>query len=129
MAGKVPQTLINELVRINRLSKTDADALVAGALQEGKDVGAALIESGVMSDGELAKFKSDLYRIPQVDLEKTEPDPEAFKEISEDVAGFYRVVPFAVDGGVLKVGIIDPEDINALEALKFISSDKGLKQT
>jgi len=127
MAGKVPQTLINELVRINRLSKTDADALVAGALQEGKDVGAALIESGVMSDGELAKFKSDLYRIPQVDLEKTEPDPEAFKEISEDVAGFYRVVPFAVDGGVLKVGIIDPEDINALEALKFISSDKGLK--
>ncbi|MEK9208570.1 MAG: GspE/PulE family protein [Patescibacteria group bacterium] len=127
MAGKVPQTLINELVRISRLSKADADALVAGALKEGKDVGAAIIESGVMSDAELAKFKSDLYRIPQVDLEKTEPDPNAFQEISEDVAGFYRVVPFAVGGGVLKVGIIDPEDINALEALKFISSDKGLK--
>jgi type IV pilus assembly protein PilB len=45
----------------------------------------------------------------------------------KDVAGFYRVVPFAVGDGVLKVGIIDPEDINALEALKFIASDKGLK--
>jgi type IV pilus assembly protein PilB len=28
---------------------------------------------------------------------------------------------------VLKVGILDPEDISALEALKFIASDKGLK--
>jgi type IV pilus assembly protein PilB len=127
MSGKAPLTLINELVRTNRLSKADADALVAQALKESKDVGAAIIEAGVMSDEQLAKFKSDLYRVPQVDLEKTEPDPDAFQEISEDVAGFYRVVPFAVGDGVLKVGIIDPEDINALEALKFIASDKGLK--
>lgn len=127
MPGKVPQTLINELVRTNRLSKADADALVANALKENKDVGAALIEAGTISDADLAKFKSELYRIPLVNLQETEPDPNAFKEISEDVAGFYRVVPFAVGEGLLKVGIIDPEDINAMEALKFIASGKELK--
>jgi type IV pilus assembly protein PilB len=127
MPGKIPQTLINELVRIGRLTKADADSLVAAAQQGDKDVGAALIERDIISDAELAKFKSELYRLPLIDLQKTEPDPEAFKEISEDVAGFYHVVPFAVDGGVLKVGVLDPEDLNALEALKFISSDKGLK--
>jgi len=127
MPGKVPQTLINELVRIGRLTQADADTLVAAAVKEQKDIGAALIEANIMSDADLAKFKSELYRIPLVDLEQTEPSQDAFKEISEDVAGFYRVVPFAVGDGVLKVGLLDPEDINALEALKFISSDKGLK--
>lgn len=125
--SKVPQTLINELVRAGRLTKADADSLVATAQQENKDVGAALIERNVIADEELAKFKSELYRLPLVNLQETEPDPNAFKEISEDVAGFYRVVPFAAADGVLKVGILDPEDINALEALKFIASDKGLK--
>jgi type IV pilus assembly protein PilB len=125
--ANVPQTLINELIRAGRLSKLDADTLVSNAQKSGTDVGAALIENGAISDQELAQFKSQLYRIPQVDLAQTEPDPKALQEISEDVAGFYRVIPFAVGEGVLKVGIVDPEDINALEALKFIATDKGLK--
>ncbi len=127
MATRIPQTLINELVRVGRLKKEDADALIASAQKDQKDIGAALIEANVLSDAELVKFKSELYRLPSVDLEQSEPDPNAFREISEDVAGFYHVVPFAVGDGVLKVGIIDPEDINALEALKFIATDKGLK--
>ena len=127
MPGRIPQTLINELVRTGRLPQADADSMVATAAKEQKDIGILLIEANVISDEELAKFKSDLYRVPLVDLAVTEPDPNAFKEISEDVAGFYRVVPFAVGDGVLKVGLIDPEDINALEALKFIASDKDLK--
>lgn len=127
MATKVPQTLINELVRTGRLTQADADSLVAAALKDQRDIGAAIIEGGILSDGELAKLKSELYRLPLVDLEATEPDPNAFREISEDVAGFYRVVPFGLGEGVLKVGLLDPEDYNALEALKFIASDKGLK--
>lgn len=127
MPVPLPQTLIAELVRAGRLPKTDADAVAADAAREDKDFGALVVERGLMTDGDLTAFKSELYRIPVIDFSKTEPDPKAFQEISEDVAGFYRVVPFAVGDGVLKVGIIDPEDINALEALKFIASDKGLK--
>ncbi len=127
MPGKIPQTLLNELVRAGTITKNDAETLSAEALKENKDLGAMLIETGKISDNDLAEFKSKLYRMPRVDLQKTEPDQNAFKEISEDVAGFYRVVPFAVGDGVLKVGVVDPEDINAMEALKFIASDKGLK--
>ena len=119
--------MINELIRTGHLAKADAERITQVAQQDDKDVGMALIEAGVMSDEELAKFKSELYRMPLISLTEHEPKPEAFKEISEDVAGFYRVVPFDVGEGVLKVGLLDPEDINALEALKFIASDKGLK--
>lgn len=127
MPGKIPQTLVRELIRTNRLTQADADALVATATKEQKDIGSALIEAKIISDADLAKLKSELYRMPLIDLAKVEPDPDAFKEISEDVAGFYRVVPFSIADGILKTGVLDPEDINALEALKFIASDKGLK--
>ena len=46
--------------------------------------------------------------------------------MSEDVASFYRIIPLEKAGEVLKVGLINPEDVGALEALKFITSDKGL---
>jgi type IV pilus assembly protein PilB len=81
----------------------------------------------VVSDDELRDIKSTIYRLPVFKLDETEPDPAAFKEISEDVAGFYKIVPFAIGEGVLKVGIVNPEDIDALEALKFIAADKGLQ--
>lgn len=123
----VPQTLINELIRAGKLTRPAADDLIAKAQSSGADIGASLVESGIISDQELADFKSALYRVPLVDLQVQEPDPRAMQEISEDVASFYRVVPFALGEGMLKVGIIDPEDINALEALKFIATDKGLK--
>lgn len=127
MAVPLPQTLIAELVRAGRLSRADADTAAADATREEKDFGALIVERGLITDGDLRAFKSDLYRMPAADFSVIDPDPKAFQEISEDVAGFYRVVPFAVDAGTLSVGIIDPEDINALEALKFIASDKGLK--
>lgn len=127
MAGIVPQVLLKELVRTKHLTAVDADGLVATAAKESKDVGTLIIEQGIMKDDELAAFKGALYRLPVVDFITTDADPKAFQEISTDVAEFYRVAPFALAEGVLKVGILDPEDINALEALRFIAADKGLK--
>ena len=116
-----------ELIKAGRLTQADADRIIGLATKDDKDVGATLVEERILSDKELADFKSALYRLPSVDLQEVEPDPKALQEISEDVAGFYHVVPFAIGEGVLKVGLVNPEDINALEALKFIAADKGLK--
>ncbi|HXV26802.1 MAG TPA: GspE/PulE family protein [Candidatus Paceibacterota bacterium] len=127
MAVNVPQTLVQELVRLGRTTRAQADELIAAATKDGKDVGAAFVEAGTVSDEELLKIKSELYRLPVFSLAEIEPDAAAFQEISEDVAGFYKIVPFAKSDGVLKVGIVNPEDIDALEALKFIATDKGLK--
>lgn len=127
MAVRIPQTLIQELVRLGRTSREQADELIEKATEEEKDVGAVFVEAGVIDDNELRELKSKLYRLPVYLLDEQEPDPKAMESISEDVAGFYRTVPFAIGDGILKVGIINPEDIDALEALKFIASDKGLR--
>jgi len=126
MPIKIPQILADELVRLNVISAEDVAPLSEQAQNENKDFGQVLLEKAIISDPDLLAIKSKLYRLPTVDLEGHEFSREVLKEFSEDVVNFYKIAPFEKDGGVLKVAIINPEAIDALEALKFIAEDKKL---
>ena len=127
MPIKIPTTLVEELIKLGLLSKRDVKSYEDLAKKEDKELGQILIEKDVVSASDLLEIKSRLYRLPIVKLEEIKLDSEALKEIAEDVVNFYKMAPFAKEGDILKVGVINPEDIDALEALKFIASDKGLK--
>ena len=126
MSLKIPQTLTSELVRLNVVSEAALGELIKTAQAEEKDFSRVLVEKNIISDNDLLALESSLYRLPIVELEKIELDKEAMKEIAEDVVSFYKIVPFAKEGNVLKVGMLNPEDVGALEALKFVAEDKGL---
>ena len=126
MAIKIPQTLIKELINAGLVSEDDIKVLENLAQTQNKDFGQIIIDQGVMPEGDFMNLKSRIYQLPIVRLEEIELNKEALKEIPEDTVIFYKVVPFAKEDGTLKVGIIDPEDINALEALKFMAGKSGL---
>ncbi len=126
MPIKIPQTLVDELVRLNIISTEDIVTFSDLAQNENKDFGQILVEKAAISDSDLLKIRSKLYNLPTVDLEGHEFSREILKEFSEDVVNFYKVAPFEREGNVLKVAIINPEAIDALEALKFIAEDKKL---
>ena len=126
MPIKIPQILTDELVRLNIISTEDVTTLSNLAQNENKDFGQILIEKALVSDPDLLAIKSKLYRLPTVDLEGYEFNKEVLKEFSEDVVNFYKIAPFDKEGSLLKVAIINPEAIDALEALKFIAEDKKL---
>lgn len=121
-----PQTLVDELVTRQLISDNDVSDISETAEKQNKDFGRILVDRKIISDADLAKLKSEIYKLPIIELEKIELNREALKEIAEDVVTFYRIAPFGKDGNTLKVGISNPEDINALEALKFIAQNKGL---
>lgn len=127
MAIRIPQTLADELVREGILTEELLNQMIELAQSQNKDFGQTLIDNAVISENDLLEFKSRIYQLPIVKLDEMDVDKSVLKELSEDVVQFYKVVPFAKDNDVLKIGIIDPEDTNALEALKFISGKEGLK--
>lgn len=118
---KIPQTLVEELIKADHISQDDVEALENLAQAQNKDFGQILIDQGIITENDLLAFKSKVYQLPIVRLKEIELDKEALKEITEDTVKFYKVIPFAKEDGTLKVGIIDPEDNNALEALKFVA--------
>ncbi|MDO8495181.1 MAG: ATPase, T2SS/T4P/T4SS family [bacterium] len=125
MPTKTPQTLIQELLRQGLIAYEKLGSYEQQSQEQGKDFGRMLVELGVIKDADLLKIKSELYKLPPVDLTKVDIDKNLSKEIAEDVINFYQFIPFSKKGNVLSVGVVNPEDINALEALKFIAEDRG----
>lgn len=60
-----------------------------------------------------------------LDKEKKIP-PDILVLIPEDVARHYQIIPLALSGNVLDVGLVDPNDVKAQEALNFLASRNGL---
>ena len=106
----------------------------AGKIKKGEDVSirqeaedskrsldAVLVEKGI-AVADIIKAKSQYYSMPSRDLEKVEVPFETLSYIPQESAEYYKIVPIEVKDGTLEVGILDPENISAIDALNFISS-------
>ncbi len=80
----------------------------------------ALIEFG-LSQGDLIRMKSEFFGIPYKKIDEKSISQDLLKYIPEDSAKHYKMVPIGFNDGVLEVGMIDPDNIQASDALQFIS--------
>lgn len=122
---KIPQTLIEEIIKRKILPKKKIEEAINKAKDNDKELTQVLIEDGLISDQGLLEIKSELYKLPIIDLNKFRLSNEALKIIPEEIATFYKLVPIEKSDNILKIGLVNPEDIDALEALKFIAQDKN----
>src|SRR3989344_5050957 len=100
MPIKIPQTLVDELVRLKIISTEDTVLFSDLAQNENKDFGQILIDKSLISDSDLLTLKSKLYRLPTVDLEGYEFNREVLKEFSEEIVNFYKIAPFGKEGNI-----------------------------
>jgi len=98
------------------------------AEEKNKDVEELILEKGLIKEDELYALKSQFLKIPYKDLSDFKIDPAASKLISLDAVQHYRFVPLALDAQkkVLEAGMLNPSDVNAKEALKFIAHRNNL---
>ena len=64
--------------------------------------------------------------IAQRSLGDTKVPYEVLRYIPEESATHYRLVPLGISEGVLEVGMLDPEDIQGIDALNFIARTTGM---
>jgi len=58
--------------------------------------------------------------VPSINLTGKSIPADVLREIPEEAAVFYQLIPFEKSGNKLKVGLVNPGDIQAQEALRFI---------
>ena len=77
----------------------------------------------------MASIKKDIKetKFPSVSLAGKEISNDVLKEIPEEAAIFYRFVPIAKKGNLLEVGMVNPNDLKAKQALRFIIRRSGLE--
>jgi type IV pilus assembly protein PilB len=89
------------------------------------DIDEALIESGINEDT-ILEVKGSYLQIPVKKVNAQEISFDSLKYISEDSANHYGFAPIELKDGALEVGVINPENIQAMDALQFISSKLGI---
>ena len=85
------------------------------------------VQKNKTENAEAVKAKAIAMGVPCADLTGKEILVEVLKEIPEEAAAFYGFVPFAKENNILEVGMVDPSDLKAKEALRFIVQRSGLK--
>ena len=84
-------------------------------------LGYTLVKLGFVEETEVTKMLARQYRMPAVDLSRFEVDAKILKLIPPDIALKYTVLPLKREGRTLTVAISDPNNVAAIEDIKFIT--------
>ena len=102
-----------------------ARAAVEADLIKKRPLDTVLAEHNVSLEKALIEVGKN-YNLPSLILGDPPADEEVFHYIPIDSALHYGFVPIKIVDGVLQVGVVDPDNIEAFDALQFISSKIGL---
>jgi len=119
--------IIEELVKRGILTKEKERELKREMEILGKKEEEVILDRKILSEQELFSLKSEILKIPLKKFAPKEILPEVLKEIPEETASFYKIIPISKKGKVLEIGMVYPEDLDAIEAIKFLSRKKDLE--
>ncbi len=114
-------SVLDILVQKNLLDKKDAAAVSEEVRLTGESLEAVLSKKG-LKDSDILEAKGEYLGVPARSLKDVDIPFETLKYIPEESAMHYKFVPIAVADNALEVGMVDPDDIEARDALNFIAS-------
>ena len=91
--------------------------------QQGKliHLGELMLERGVVSKADLASALTEITRVPYVDCENIEIDPDVLKLLPHSIARRCCAVPLACQGGKLVTVMAEPQNLHMIDELRFMS--------
>ena len=119
-------SFLEELVKEGLINKNQIGEIKSRAKENyGGDLDKALIQSGVTEE-KILEAKGQYLQIPIKKVNIQETSFDALNYISEDSATHYQFVPIELREGVLEVGVTNPENVQAIDALQFMSAKLGI---
>lgn len=102
-----------------------AEEAISESQESGRSIEDVLQSRGI-SEEDILRAKGEYWDVPVRSLKNVTVPYEILQYIPEESAKHYQVVPLALVDNVLEVGIVDPDNIDALDALNFISTKQGI---
>ncbi|MEK7095332.1 MAG: ATPase, T2SS/T4P/T4SS family [Patescibacteria group bacterium] len=112
------------LLTKNLISKDDIRE-IKRRISNGDSLDQILVERGVKTE-DILSARGEFLNIPVRSLGEATVPYEALEYIPEESAAHYQFVPIGIKEGMLEVGIVDPDNIEARDALNFIAAKKNI---
>jgi type IV pilus assembly protein PilB len=113
--------LLEILVEKKFIRREDVSSIKEEVKSSNSTLEKVLIKRGLNPENILTAM-GEYFEIPVKKLGEQNVPSEVLSYIPEESAFHYNFVPLEVSDGVLNVGIVDPDNIEAKDALNFISS-------
>jgi len=113
--------IANQLVESSLISQQQLELALTEQTKTGGSLGYNLVKTGAISEKAFAEFLSQTYNVPAVDLDDLEADEHSIELIPPEVATKFQVVPIKREGRVLTVAMANPDNIFAIDDIKFIT--------
>ncbi len=117
--------ILHILLGKNLITEADIDIIEKESRSSGETIEQTLLKHGVAQESILSA-QGEYFDIPSRSLSGVEISGKVLKYVPEESAEHYHFVPLAVEDGVLEVGMVNPDNIEARDALNFISSKIGM---
>jgi type IV pilus assembly protein PilB len=118
-------SITQDLEKRKIINSQDVPKIEAEAESLGLPIEQVLLSRGVPPE-EILKSKGISLGVPTRSLKDISIPSKMVEYVPKESVDHYKVIPFAVKDGVLEVGIVDPDNIEARDALNFISSRIGM---
>jgi len=118
--------LLNSLTAKSLISAADAQKVLADVKQLNKSAEDIILDRNLVDETEFTKAKSEILGVPYAKVNKDAITGEILKLIPENTASTYRTIPLRLDGQMLVVGMENPQDAKAQNALRFIAQQRQL---
>jgi type IV pilus assembly protein PilB len=89
--------------------------------KSGQNLGYTLSKLGYIADDDITNFLSSQYRLPAIDIENYDVDPEVIRLVSREVCEKHKILPVSRSGSSLIVAMADPTNLHAIDDIKFLT--------
>ena len=117
-------SVIDILFEKNIINKDDVRE-IRKQVSTGTSVDQALIARGIKPE-DIVAARGEFLNIPVRTIPENSVPYDVLEYIPEDSAVHYRLVPLGIADGVLEVGLVDPDNMEARDALNFLAAKKDV---
>lgn len=118
-------SILDVLVKQGVIETKDLSKIREKTEGAGANVDDVLLSMGV-SQEDILKAKAEYYGIPFKTVDVSAVTSKILEYVPEESAVYYQFVPIGLENRVLQVGVTDPDNISARDAINFISSKVNL---
>lgn len=111
---------LDYLVQKGIFSSADLDKIIEESADTG-DIDPVLAKRGI-DEEKLLNLKAEYYDVPVKNVNPENISTDLLRYIPEESVLHYEFIPVGFAQGVLEVGMVDPDNLEARDALQFIAS-------
>ncbi|MEK7167593.1 MAG: GspE/PulE family protein [Patescibacteria group bacterium] len=116
---------ILDFLRENKaLDEKKLVALETEAHKSGKNLEEIAVTKKIFTPEDFNKLKSQIFSLPLADLSEMEIESSVLNLLAKKVADNYQIIVFGRQGRTVRIGLVNPADLQAKEAIEFLAAQQ-----